>query len=53
MEFGEIGDGVMKSNVAASGRGRVNVVRFLVFVRCMVSGFWEMVAGVRASAELR
>ena len=37
--FGEVGavDKDVKTNVAASGDGRLNVVRFVVLVRCMVT----------------
>jgi hypothetical protein len=36
IEFGEAGDGEMKVIIAASGKGRLNTVTFIVFVRCMI-----------------
>jgi hypothetical protein len=35
---GGAGDKEVKTNVAASGKGRVNVVRFVVLLRCMMTG---------------
>jgi hypothetical protein len=35
--FGETDDGEVKVNVAASGTGRLNVVRLVVLVRCMAA----------------
>jgi hypothetical protein len=38
--FGEGGE--EKVNVAAFGKGRLNVVRSVVLVRCMVTDVWEV-----------